>query len=350
MPATRSEIKAGTVLDGRYRLDHVIGNGTMGTVYHATQLTVNRPVAVKVLNTSLQHHPKLQQRFEIEARAVAALNHPNVLTLFDFAYSMDKDVLYMVVEFIDGDTLSDLIRRGMSPKLALHVAFQITNALAHAHDAGVAHRDLKPGNVMLAHERRGERVKVLDFGLARVRDGVRSKRVTGEGDVQGAPGYMSPEQCVGDMNTGPPADLYALGCIMFEMFEGTLPFDCDGPGQFMQAHMHEPPPTPKNPAVAEPLRALVNQMMNKSPEQRPTAEHLLEALQPYLDVDVSMETLLRRDRIEAAPAPVVVHTVPVETVSAVTPRTTPDRRTPLIAVIVALVLANALTIAYFALT
>lgn len=298
--AGRAEIKVGTILDGRYRLDEVIGTGTMGTVYRATQLTVRRPVAVKVLNTSVQHHPKLQQRFEIEARAVGYLNHPNVLTLFDFAYSMDKDVLYMVVEYIEGDTLSQLIQRGIAPRLAIHIAYQVANALAHAHDAGVAHRDLKPGNVMLAHERRGERVKVLDFGLARVRDDASRKREASAGDVQGAPGYMAPEQCIGDLETGAPADVYALGCMMFEMFEGRLPFDYDSPGKLMQAHIDEPPPLPNNSAIGAEVRELVQQMLAKSPEQRPTADDVMTVLQPHIEIDVSMETLLRSDPLEPA--------------------------------------------------
>lgn len=305
----RGETGEGAILDGRYRLDEVIGSGTMGTVYRATQLTVQRPVAVKILNATLQHHPKLQQRFEIEARAVGKLNHPNVLTLFDFAYSMDKDVLYMVVEYIEGKTLSELIASGLSPKLSLHVAYQIANALAHAHEAGIAHRDLKPGNVMLADEKRGERVKVLDFGLARVRDGVSRERVTAAGDVQGAPGYISPEQCIGDLETSTPADIYALGCIMFEMFEGRLPFDYRAPGKLMQAHIEEPPPTPENPAVAEELRQMVHQMLNKTPEQRPTADQVMERLLPYIEVDASMETLLRREAIELSPAPTLVDEV-----------------------------------------
>lgn len=360
MSGTRAETKVGTILDGRYRLDEVIGTGSMGTVYRATQLTVNRPVAVKVLNTSVQHHPKLQQRFEVEARAVGALNHPNVLTLYDFAYSMDKDLLYMVVEFIEGDTLSELIRREISPRLSIHIAYQIANALAHAHDAGVAHRDLKPGNVMLANERRGERVKVLDFGLARVRDDASAKRVTAAGDVQGAPGYMSPEQCIGDLETGPPADIYALGCIMFEMFDGVLPFNYDAPGKLMQAHIHEQPPTVQNRAVGQDVREMVEQMLSKAPEQRPTADKVMETLQPYIDVDVSMETLLRSEQIqattlaEATSSPSVDRKRPkLSEITAAAPTNVEQpvaAKNPLIVVAVVLVVLNLITVAYFTLS
>ena len=301
MAGKRKETTVGTILDGRYRLDEIIGHGTMGTVYKATQLNVNRSVAVKVLNTSVQHHPKLQQRFETEARAVGRLSHPNVLTLFDFAYSMERDVLYMATEFIEGETLGSLIARGISPELALTVAFQVANALAHAHEEGVAHRDLKPGNVMLAKERRGERVKVLDFGLARMRDDV-SERATTAGEVQGAPGYISPEQCVGDIETGPPTDIYALGVIMYEMFEGRLPFDYTSPTELMNAHISEPPPAVSNEAIAQDVRDLVHQMLSKSPEQRPNADRIMDVLSNHVSADAAMETLLRRNPRPAAPA------------------------------------------------
>lgn len=287
----------GSILDGRYRLDEVIGTGTMGTVYRATQLTVRRPVAIKVLNASLKHHPKLQQRFEVEARAIARLNHPNVLTLFDFAYSMDKDLLYMVVEFIEGETLSKLIARGVTPGLATHIAYQIASALAHAHEGGIVHRDLKPGNVMLSHEKSGERVKVLDFGLAKIFDGTAPRRTTEGSDMYGAPGYMSPEQCSGE-EAGPPTDVYALGCILFEMLEGRLPFDFEGPAQLMQAHVYAPAPTPENPHVSNDVRQLVRELLSKKAEDRPTAQQVLQRLRPRVDVDNSMETLMRAEALE----------------------------------------------------
>lgn len=282
----------GMILDGRYRLDEIIGAGSIGTVYKATQLTVKRPVAIKVLNASVKHHPKLQQRLEIEARAVGRLNHPNVLTLFDFAYSIDKDLLYMVVEYIEGRTLSTLIKQGLSTAFALRITYQVANALAHAHGAGVSHRDLKPGNVMLAREARGERVKVLDFGLARVRDDAGGKRVTGIGGIQGAPAYISPEQCIGDPDVGSPTDIYSLGCVVFEMLEGKVPFDYHAPGKLMKAHMSEAPPTPTNAEITPQVRMLVHRMLSKEPSDRPTADDVMKALRPYVQLDPSVETLL----------------------------------------------------------
>lgn len=285
--------KSGLVIAGRYRLEEVIGVGTMSVVYRGTQLAVGRPVAIKVLNASVEHQPKLQQRFEREAQAVARVNHPNIVTIHDFGYFMDADLLYMVLELVEGDALTEVLDADIGVQDALNIAFQTANAIAHAHASGVSHRDLKPSNVMLAREPLGDRVKVLDFGMAKVYESA-GDQFLGPSDVYGAPGYVAPEQLVGDIAVGPPADVYSLGCLMYRMFDGEPPYGYSTPSDMLQAHVSEPPPEVSNDAVPPEVAALTKRLLTKAPEGRPTAEIVIAELRPFVDLDPGFETQIAR--------------------------------------------------------
>lgn len=274
-PGTR----IGTVIENKYRLDEQIGHGGTGAVYRGTQLAVDRPVAVKLLHPNYVGHKKLQARFEVEARAIARLNHPNCITLFDFGYSDSIGAFYTIVEYIDGVPLYELIPQNPSVKRVIEVIRQIASALGHAHHHGILHRDLKPENIMLARMTDGtEMVKVLDFGIAQIMkgdsgddedDGFEADRLTRVGEVFGTPPYMSPEQARSSRDLTPASDIYSLGIIFYELLEGRLPFLADSPMEILGMHMHDPPPGMVRAGLSEPVKSIVLQMLAKDPEQRP---------------------------------------------------------------------------------
>jgi serine/threonine protein kinase len=286
------------ILAGRYRLDEVIGRGGMSTVYRGTDLSLDRVVAVKVaMDPLLERDPVYAARFKREARAAAALNHPGVVTVFDAG--ADGPTRYIVMEYVDGRDLAEILREQepvhrLEPRWAARIAEQIAETLAAAHAAGIVHRDIKPGNVMivegpgLGHHPRdpagpdsvGERVKVLDFGIARTPDGV---TLTQTASVLGTAPYMSPEQA-----TGQPADarsdIYSLGCVLYEMLTGKPPFMGDVPAAVLHQHVRVAAKAPSavNPAVPPALDALTMEMLAKAPRDRPqTAVEVHDRLAAY---------------------------------------------------------------------
>lgn len=270
----------GTKIDGRYRVERFIGAGTMGAVYEATQLAVGRRVAVKVLNSALKTHDEVRERFHLEAQAIAALNHPNCITLFDFGYSDRLGALYMVIEYLEGRTLQDLIFEGIDAELAFDVARQIADVCAHAHEAGILHRDLKPENVMVVDGPAGEPVvKVLDFGLARIFDAATDDtRLTRQGQLFGTPAYMSPEQCGGALDVTAAVDVYALGISLYEMLTGELPFESNNVAEILVMHARKPAPPLDAPDAPPEVVDLVERMLRKDPERRPSARDVADAL------------------------------------------------------------------------
>jgi serine/threonine-protein kinase len=298
------ENKVGTVVDQRYRLDEVIGHGAMGQVYRGTQIAVGRPVAIKVLRTDVEIEPRYQRRFENEARAVARLSHPGIVTLYDFGYSFDQNLFYMAFEYLKGESLEDLISRDKLPfGVVAQICRQIAIALNHAHRANVTHRDLKPSNVMLVDEDGETRVKILDFGLALAHGstdelaaeegdeetGEEDRRLSQDGEVRGTPAYMSPEQCRGQLDIDSSTDVYALGCLMFEVLEGQLPYDHDDIFATLEAHTGKPIPKVRSPEVPAKVRKLVYQMLSKERESRPDMRHVIDVLSRYPGADGSDE-------------------------------------------------------------
>lgn len=292
----------GEVVDGRYRLDDLLGEGAMGAVYSGNQLAVDRRVAVKLLHPFLQRNKDFKARFELEARALARLSHPNCITLFDFGYCDELEIFYMVLEFVEGDVLADWLVDRVAYSDAIQIAFRVALALEHAHGQGILHRDLKPENIMVSRDASGAlNVKVLDFGLARLlvsedvdeeptqEPGTRQRRLTKAGEIYGTPAYMSPEQCRGSRDLSESSDLYALGVMLFELIENRLPFFADSPAEIMVKQLSDPAPKVKA-EIDDDIRMLVEWMLRKEPLERPAnAGQVLDVLRRYAVVDGSLE-------------------------------------------------------------
>jgi len=242
---------------GPYQIIGPIGAGGMGEVYRARDTRLNRDVAVKVLPSDVAHDPARRHRFEEEARAVAALNHPNILSVFDVGDD------YMVTEIVEGESLGDA---HLTQRKTVETVAQIADGLAAAHDAGITHRDLKPDNVLLT---RDGRVKILDFGLARVNAssaGQETRTITDPGTVMGTPGYMSPEQVRGQV-VDHRSDIFSLGIILYELLSGKRAFQGESSADIMTAILREDPPDlPDNVPLG--LRQIVHRCLEKKPQER----------------------------------------------------------------------------------
>ncbi len=276
-------LEPGTLIAGRYRVLGFIGAGGMGAVYRAEHVHMRKTVALKLLHAEFLAVDEVVQRFEREAIAAGRIEHPNVVAASDFG-KLDDGSFYLVLEYVDGTSLRALLAKGALPLArTLHVARQTALALGAAHAAGVVHRDLKPDNVMLVSEPGGGvRVKVLDFGIARVappgqnRDSTKLTRV---GVVMGTIAYMSPEQAVGQA-VDERADLYSLGVMLYEMIAGVVPFDAELPSQVLARQLVEKP-APLPPSTPPALAELVYDLMEKKPEDRPaSAQVVLDRLVP----------------------------------------------------------------------
>ncbi|RMH40270.1 MAG: serine/threonine protein kinase [Deltaproteobacteria bacterium] len=254
---------------GPYRIERLIGAGGMGLVYRARHAILDRVVAVKVMRrTLLKSDPDAVRRFLREARAAARVRHPGIVDVLDVGTLADGRS-YLVMEHVDGSSLADLIdaRGAFEPAHAVRIAKNIARALAAAHGAGVVHRDMSASNVFLVDY---DEVKVVDFGAARTLDGSDADVPDGpEGTVLGTPAYMAPEQARG-LECGPAADLYSLGCILFEMLSGKPPFDGDKAVDVARKHVVAPAPPVTSPMdeLPQPLVDLVAKLLRKRPEQR----------------------------------------------------------------------------------
>ena len=266
---------------GHYRLDGLIGRGGMGEVFRAVDTRLNRPVAVKVMHETSSGLEAAVVRFLREARAASALNHPNIVTIHDVGETPEGDH-FIVQEFVEGRTLRSLLDAPVDLGAAIDIVRQVARALAAAHAAGIVHRDVKPENVMV---RADGYVKVLDFGLARLEDptvGDRTTRTnldTAPGTLLGTTAYMSPEAAQAGI-AGPPADVFALGVVLYEMTAGRRPFvAATSLGVLAAILSEEPVPLGRiNPGVPFALDDLVQRMLAKSPERRPTSSEVAEAL------------------------------------------------------------------------
>lgn len=263
----------GTVIQGRYRVIDQIGEGGMGVVYIAEHVEIEKKVALKVLRDDFSKRPEVVERFRQEAKSASKIGHAHIVDVTDFGQLNDGGV-YFAMEYLQGQGLSELIRKQRIPlERAAGIIKQIARALQAAHKLGIVHRDLKPENVFLV-EREEERdfVKILDFGIAKISDrDTDGKRLTKTGMIFGTPEYMSPEQA-----SGKPldhrVDVYALGCIMFEMFAGRVPFDAESFMAVLTQHMFEPVPQIEivNPQtdVPDSVRQVVYKAMAKDRDER----------------------------------------------------------------------------------
>ncbi|MFO0745939.1 MAG: serine/threonine-protein kinase [Myxococcota bacterium] len=282
-----AEAMVGRDIDGKLTLVGVLGQGGMGVVYRARQHSMDREVAVKILHPGFAGDAEAVRRFLHEARAASRLDHPNIITVFDFGRTADG-LLYLVMELLAGSPLAKVVDAGPMPAArAVHVLAQVADAVDHAHARGLVHRDLKPENVFLlaGSALRGEHVKVLDFGIATTRAQEGFDRVTRTGSVCGTPAYMSPEQVLGDEVDG-RSDVYALGVMAFEMLTGVHPLRAETPVRQMLAHLEQPVPSFRAvgaPAVPVAVEAVVRRALEKKRELRPAtalafADELLAAM------------------------------------------------------------------------
>ena len=271
-PERAADPFVGTVVDNRYRIEKLIGEGGMGLVYQVTHIAIGKKLAMKVLRGEMARDQEVVQRFVQEAQSASSIGHENIIGISDFGRLPD-DSVYFVMEFLDGESLTAVIARGGSIPVteAIHIIRQIASALGAAHARGIVHRDLKPDNIYLVKRGDGTSnfVKVLDFGIAKV--GGAASKLTKAGMVFGTPHYMSPEQAAGQ-TVDHRTDIYALGVIMYEMFVGRVPFDADTFMGILTKHMFEPP-TPiseASPAGARlgALEDITMKALEKKPESR----------------------------------------------------------------------------------
>ncbi|MEO8876702.1 MAG: protein kinase, partial [Polyangiaceae bacterium] len=276
------DARIGTTLAGRYLLESVLGEGGMATVYAAKHLLIDRTCAIKVMSPLLARDSVVRERFRREAKSAQRLAHPNIIEIFDQGETEDG-TSYIVMERLEGSSLAEVIAQGAIPvPRAVGMMIQICRGIARAHDLDVIHRDLKPENIFIcrrtgvvakgnAEADAGDLVKLLDFGIAR---SLSDSRLTGAGELFGTPQYMAPER-ISNTEPGMPADLYALGCIFYEMLAGQLPFDSNDIATFFVKHLKEMPASlrVRDPKIPQELDELILKLLAKDPKARPVDAH-----------------------------------------------------------------------------
>ncbi len=265
----------GELIAGRYELEEIVGSGGMATVYRAQDRLLERSVALKILHEQFSQDPDALERFGREARAVAQLAHPNIVTVID--RGEDGGRPYIVFEYVSGENLKQLVaREGPLPvATVIELGIQVARALEAAHDRGVVHRDIKPQNVLLAEE---GRAKVTDFGIARARN---TEGMTLTGTIMGTSDYIPPEQARGE-TAGEAGDVYSLGVVLFELLTGRLPYEGDNAVAVAMRHVNDPVPDVRElrPDVPPRLAALVHRALAKEPRDRfPTMSDLVAELE-----------------------------------------------------------------------
>jgi len=279
----------GTTIAGRYKVEELLGVGGMGAVYRARHQFIGRDVALKFLDPTLTQNERLRKRFLGEARAANQINHEHIIDITDFGET-EEGLVYMVMEYLEGHALSDEVEKGpMELRRALRIALQVALGLGRAHELGVVHRDIKPANIYLTRRRMDrDFVKILDFGVARIE---KDARITGQNMIVGTPEYIAPEQ-IRSSAARPSSDLYSLGCVLFEMVTGRLPFE-GKTTVLLVRHINDAPPVPSTlqPTIPPAIDRLILRLLAKKPEDRHRdAYHLVEDLQRLLDSLPGRET------------------------------------------------------------
>ena len=272
------------MLAQKYRLDRTLGRGGTGTVYAATDLRLERTVAVKLLHPRFAENESVARRFVQEARIAARLRHPNVVEVYDFSVAEDGS-FFLVLEYLEGQTLGELVENGpVDPFVLVRLIDPVLEALAEAHRHGVVHRDLKPANIFLAHGPGGVIVpKLLDFGIVKILHGMGSFS-TGEGAIMGTPYYMAPEQAQANTKVTPAADVWSIGVVLYEALSGRFPLDYPrgASSATVLVHVCTKPPIPireRTPELAPELASVIDRCLQHDREARfGDAEALRSAL------------------------------------------------------------------------
>src|SRR5579885_894472 len=291
---------------GSYAVEDLLGTGGMAEVYRATHTTLERPVAIKVINPSFNADPTFLLRFLREAKAVARLSHPNIVTVYDFGEQ--GELAYLVMEIATGGTFRERARRFRTLAEAVEELVPIGDALSYAHGNGIVHRDLKPINLLITEE---ERLLLADFGLARVASESLDLGDTDGGMILGTPYYMAPEQALGE-DVDPRADIYAFGILTYEVLTGQLPYTGTSALAVIQQHLKAPPPSIRGaiPEAPESLEQAIQRATAKRREDRfASATEFVGALRqaareaPDLPVAAALASVAPPDREPAARAP-----------------------------------------------
>lgn len=293
---------------GNYRIVRQLGEGGMGVVYEAVRDDIAGRAAIKVLKPEYARNADVAGRFFNEARAANMVEHPSIVRVFDYGHT-PGGAAYLAMEYLDGESLRQRLEREsrLNEVQTMRIGRQVASALAIAHSAKIVHRDLKPENVMMiadAEAPGGERVKILDFGIAKLATGTQGSVRTHANAVMGTPAYMSPEQCRGPKNVDDRTDVYALGVMLFEMMAGRPPFWAELPGDVIAMHMYERPPELRTfvPDVDPKLYQLIYAMLSKDAAARPPMVEVARVLK-YLGNLTSDVLSVHRDRRSAEDLP-----------------------------------------------
>jgi len=297
----------GQVLAGKYRIDERLSEGGMGTVYRGTHVLMDKTVAVKVLRASLAADEKIVARFSREARAASKILHPHAISVTDFGED-EKGTVFLVMEFLGGQTLKELIRNeGPMPlPRVVEIMRQVGGALDEAHGQGVVHRDLKSDNIMMLGTPGADYAKVLDFGIAKIKepDGEYDPGLTSPDLVIGTPQYMSPEQCSQSPDIDARSDIYSLGVIIYEMLVGHVPFTGESPTAIMLKHLQHPAPSilDERPDLPPGVVNVVSRALEKRPENRyESIGQMVEALAKAAGIELPTPSYPEMKPVTAAP-------------------------------------------------
>lgn len=310
--AYNTPVAPGTIFEGKYQVLEEIGRGGMGVVYRGHDLSLDRLVAIKVLPEQFNTDDEVIARFKREARAMAALDHPNVVPVY--AIGQQRMFHYFVMKFLEGSTVAELLERKRKtddpqfrPERVRRTVMQVCLGLGHAHKRGLIHRDIKPGNIMLSPD---GHVTIMDFGI--VKEATGGEALTRTGLVFGTPEYMAPEQAQGQTAPSPQTDLYSLGVVAYEMLSGIPPFKGDTPFSVVLKHIKSPPAplVDELPEISLDLQDVVFRALEKKPDDRwSSAQAMHDAL---ADIDFNRPSAVRNRTSVVSLPPPKVDDVPLE--------------------------------------